>query len=125
MYLEGNSYRQKEKINVTKEFQRHTSAIVAREISDAETFLKERLAVSIARRRNRFLYWKRRDKTSKIYVKKVMSSQLVRELEILQEANMQQVEDSNMKKQNRPGDGSPMSGSTNPTYITKTRSKVL
>lgn len=92
------------KINVTNEFQKYASRIVAREIPDADLFLKERLAVSIARRRNRFLYWKRHDKTSNIYVKKVLSPELVKELEMTQQAKMSQAENSNMKNQSRSRD---------------------
>lgn len=113
-YVDGD------KINVTKEFQKYASAIVAREIPDAENFLKERLAVSIARRRNRFLYWKRHDKTSKIYIRKFMSSGLVKELEMTQQANMPQAEDSNMKKQNHPRDERTiMTGLTATTFDAK------
>ena len=112
-YVDGD------KINVTKEFKKYASAIVAREIPDAENFLKERLAVSIARRRNRFLYWKRHDKTSKIYVRKFMSSGLVKELEMTQ-VNMPQAEDSNMKKQNHPRDQRTiMTGLTATTFDAK------
>jgi hypothetical protein len=104
------------KINVTNEFQKYASQIVAREIRDAEEFLKERFAVSIARRRNRFLYWRRYDKTSKIYVKKVMQSAPLKQLELAQPAMMSQVEDSNTEKY-RSGDvGTIMTGFTATTF---------
>ena len=89
------------KINMTKEFENYASAIVAREIPGAEIFLKERLTVSIARRRNRFLYWKRHDKASKIYMKKFMPSEPVKELGTSQQARIEQAGDSNMKRPER------------------------
>lgn len=88
------------KINVTKEFKKYASQIVSREIPDAEQLLKERLAVSIARRRNRFLYWRRYDKTSKIYVKRAIASAPIKQLELV----MPQVEDSKAEKNCRSGD---------------------
>jgi hypothetical protein len=108
------------KINVTQKFQKYASAIVAREIPGAEHFLKERLTVSIARRRNRFLYWKRHDKMSKINVKKVTPSGLVKELRITQKANMPQAEDQSLNKQNRKMDERTiMTGFTATTFDAK------
>jgi hypothetical protein len=108
------------KINVTQEFQKYASAIVAREIPGAAHFLKERLTVSIARRRNRFLYWKRHDKMSKIYVKKVMPSGLVKELRITQQANMPQTGDQSFNKQDRMRDERTiMTGFTATTFDAK------
>ena len=89
------------KINMTKEFQNYASAIVAREIPGAEHFLKERLTVSIARRRNRFLYWKRHDKASKIYVKKIMPSEPGKELGAGQQVSTEQAGDTNVKRPER------------------------
>jgi hypothetical protein len=113
-YVDGD------KINVTKEFQKYASAIVAREIPDAENFLKERLTVSIARRRNRFLYWKRHDKASKIYVKKVMLPGLVKEFEMTQQTSLPQAEVLDMKNQNHSkGERTIMTGFTATTFDAK------
>ena len=92
------------KINVTQEFRKYASAVVSREIPGAEDFLKERLAVSITRRRNRFLYWKRHDKTSKIAIKRAMPSGLGKEIRPTQEVIMSQAEDQNCPKPDRTND---------------------
>ena len=108
------------KINVTQEFQKYASAIVAREIPGAEHFLKERLTVSIARRRNRFLYWKRYEKMSRISVKKVMPSGPLKELRMTQQANVPQAEDRAFDKQNRMRDERTiMTGFTATTFDAK------
>lgn len=53
------------KVNVTSEFQKYAAQVVALEIPEAENFLKERIAISIAHRCNRFLYRKQHDQNSR------------------------------------------------------------
>ncbi|KAI9650118.1 hypothetical protein NHQ30_000131 [Ciborinia camelliae] len=107
------------KINVTTEFQKYATAIVAREIPDTEPFLKERLIVSISRRRNRFLYWKRHDKSSKIYIKKVTPSRLIKDRGTPQ-TNISQTKGSNIGKQNYSRDErTVMTGFTATTFDAK------
>lgn len=85
-------------VNVTSQFQKYASAIVVREIPDAESFLKDRVTLSIVRRRNRFLYWKRHDKTTNLYVRKVMPSGLIKEPATPPQPNIAQTEDRNPEK---------------------------
>ncbi|KAH6670618.1 hypothetical protein B0J14DRAFT_99997 [Halenospora varia] len=110
-YIDG------ERVNATQQFQTYAEAIVNREIPATEQFLRDRVTVSIARRRNRFLYWKRHDKTSNIYVKKVMPMGLVKELGAPQQENRSQAEKSIIRSQNRPSAGKTiMTGFTATTF---------
>lgn len=108
------------KINITKEFQKYASAIVAREIQNAESFLNERLTLAVIRRRNRLLYWKRHDKSNKVYIQRIVPSGLVKKLEVSQQANMPQAEKSNTKNKNSPSsERTIMTGFTATTFDAK------
>lgn len=90
------------KVNVTSEFRKYAAQLVALEIPEAEHFLKERIAVSIAHRCSRFSYWKPHDHSSR----KAMLSKLMKEFQVGQQDDISKVENSDSPKEqhNRQAD---------------------